>query len=62
MIYGKILCTLDKIMVGWGFVPVVIALYGSVPNTSFCLPLRADSGECEGPRGVKSLKQLCCGL
>lgn len=63
MIYVKTLCTLDKIMVGWGFVPMVIALYGSVPDTSFCLPHCAVGAECGGPRGVKSgLKELYCGL
>lgn len=31
-----------------------------MPDTSFCLPHCAVSGECEGPRGVKSgLKELC---
>lgn len=63
VIYVKTHCTLDKIMVGWGFIPTVIALYGSVPDTSFCLPHCSIGGECEKPKGVESgLKQLCCGL
>lgn len=50
-------------MVGWGFVPTVIAVYGSVPDTSFGLPHCAVAAECEGPRGVESgLEELCCGL
>lgn len=53
VIYVKTLCTVDKIMVGWGFIPTVIAFYGSVPDTSFCLPHCAVDGKCEGPRGVK---------
>lgn len=53
----------EKIMVGWGFVPTVIALYGSVPDTSHRLPHCAVGAECEGPSSVKSgLKELCCGL
>lgn len=43
-------CTLDRLMVGWDFPPMLIALCGSVPITSFCLPHSAFGGECRRPR------------
>lgn len=42
-------CTLDRLMVGWDFPPMLIALCGSVPITSFCLPHFAFGGECRRP-------------
>lgn len=42
-------CTLDRLMVGWNFPPMLIALCGSVPITSFCLPHFAFGGECRRP-------------
>lgn len=38
VIYGRTQYTLDRSAVGWRFVPRVIALHGSVPNTSFFSP------------------------
>lgn len=43
-------CTLDRLVVGWDFPPMLIALCGSVPITSFCLPHSAFGGECRRPR------------
>lgn len=42
--------TLDRLVVGWDFPPMLIALCGSVPITSFCLPHSAFGGECRRPR------------
>lgn len=41
--------TLDRLMVGRDFPPMLIALYGSVPITPFCLPHSAFGGECRRP-------------